>query len=80
MSLETYEGAIMYTGRNWRQKWSRTKWLIQEGRAYPQSRQHFWCSVRGNVDDLRGQPSVPIKINGNGRLEINGFEASKYET
>jgi hypothetical protein len=45
-------GKTIFTGRNWSSKWSRNEWLVKDGMAHPVKRHHFWCSVRGKVEDI----------------------------
>lgn len=52
----------VYTGRNWSRKWSRIEWEVSGEVASPVRRHHFWCSVRGEVEELSSEPSRKVVI------------------
>ena len=68
----------VYTGRNWSRKWSRIEWEISGEIASPIKRHNFWCSVRGEIEDLSSEPSRKVIITTDrwGKItskEIEGF-------
>lgn len=74
--LKELGGQTLFTGSNIPKKWSRVAYEVRGELAYPQYRQEFWNSVRGNKTPLINHP--PVKITFDGRIIlVDGEIASK---
>ena len=74
-ALSALEGSTLYTGSNIPKKWSRVAWLVRDGLAFPQFRQHFWNSTPGRRDTLTSLRPEPITQQ-DGAINIGGSKAS----
>lgn len=70
------EGSKVYTGRNWKQKWSRKEWIVQNGIALPLFKHNFWCSVRGDVEDISREQGKKITL---GKCKNTGSDCWQIE-